>query len=86
MGRNSPSPFQTNKSEILSKFQRGNRNFLVAWYDQFNWGTLCINRSKVFCAYCRYAMAHKLITFSKQSDSAFLSTGFDNYKKAIDKF
>ena len=86
ISRESPSPFQSKESAILSKFQRGNRNFLAAWYDKVRWLTLCIRRSKVFCACCRYAMAHKLISFSKRSDSAFLPTGFDNYKKAIEKF
>ena len=88
IGRNTSSPFQPKESEILSQFQRGNRHFLAAWYDQFNWVTLCINSSKVFCACYKYAMEHKLIPFSKQSDSVFLSTGFDtcNYKKAVEKF
>ncbi len=83
IGRENPSPLQPKESAILSKFQRGNRNFLAAW---FRWLTLCINRSKVICSYCRNAMAHKLVTFSKRGDYAFLSTSFDNYKTAIEKF
>ena len=36
--------------------------------------------------YCRYANKHKLFTFCKKGDEAFTVRGFDNYKKAIEKF
>ena len=46
-----------------------------------------MKRNEVFCAYCRYAHSHGLITFARRGDqTTFSATGFDNYKKAIEKF
>ena len=36
--------------------------------------------------YCRYISKHKLLTFSKNVSPAFISDGFNNWKKAIKKF
>lgn len=82
-----PTPFQPNESAILSKFKRGQRTFVASWYNTFKWLTLCVKRNKVFCAYCRYAHSHGLITFARRGDqTTFSATGFDNYKKGVDKF
>ena len=48
--------------------------------------TWCLKRQKVFCSYCRYAKAHTPIKFSTHGDPAFTSTGFDNYKKLLERF
>ena len=42
--------------------------------------------TKEFCVYCRYAYKHELFTFCKKGDEAFSLKGFDNYKKAVEKF
>ena len=55
------------------------------WYDKFPWITLC-TAQKVFCVYCRYAYKHNLFTFCRKGDEAFSVKGFDNYKKAVEKF
>lgn len=44
------------------------------------------NKEEGVCINCRFAQKHKLLTFSKKSDDAFTTTGFANYKKAIEKF
>ena len=36
--------------------------------------------------YCRYAYKHNSFTFCKKGDEAFSMKGFDNYKKAVEKF
>lgn len=41
---------------------------------------------KAFCLYCRQAYLHSLFTFSKSADKAFSILGFNNWKKAIEKF
>jgi len=71
---------------ILSQFAKKGRRFLPAWYEKFPWVTLCTAQKKVFCVYCRYVCKHKLFTFCKKGDEAFSLKGFDNYKKAVEKF
>ena len=70
----------------MSGFERNGRKFLSSWYDKHNWLTLCTKQQKVFCTYCQFAKTHNLLQFSTRGDSAFTSTGFNNYKKAMEKF
>ena len=44
-----------------------------------------MKQKKVFCVFCRYAKAHKMVIFSFHSDPTFTDSGFDNYKKAVEK-
>jgi len=71
---------------ILAQFAKKGCRFLPAWYEKFPWVTLCTAQKKVFCVCCRYACKHKLFTFCKKGDEAFSLKGFDNYKKAVEKF
>ena len=73
IGMESPTPFQTKQVAILSNFQRSKQTFLASWYEAFKWLTLCVKRYKVFCVYCRYANARRLITFAKHGNTAFSS-------------
>ena len=47
---------------------------------------MCTNRKKLFCFYCRYAVKHNWLTFCKTREDVFTEKGFQNWKKAIDKF
>ena len=78
--------YQPNEKVILSLFIKKGRKFLPAWYKMFPWITLCITHKKIFCVYCRFAQRHKLFTFAKKGDVAFSVKGFDNFKKAVQKF
>ena len=71
---------------ILAQFAKKGRRFLPAWYEKFPWVTLCTAQKKVFCVYCRYPCKHKLFKFCKKGDEAFSLKGFNNYKKAVEKF
>ena len=62
------------------------RNFQSQWYKQFPWLTICTTYKKVFCLHCRYATKHNLLSFSKMGEKAFTETGFQNWKKALEKF
>ena len=42
--------------------------------------------NKVFCHYCRTATASRLVSFSKKNKDAYVSVGFDNWKKALKRF
>ena len=40
---------------------------------------VCTTSRKVYCFYCKFAMKHNLVVFSKNSNPAFTSTGFNNW-------
>ena len=40
----------------------------------------------IFCFHCREAESKKLFTFSKYLDNAFITTRFNNWKKAKENF
>ena len=44
--------------------------------------TICMTVGKAFSLYCRFAVKHKLLAFSKMSEKAFTETGFQNWNKA----
>ena len=79
-------PFQPVNSVVLASLANKGRNFVVNWFKQFPWLTLCLTQKRVFCFYCRDISQHELLTFSKNFSRAFISDGFINWKKAIKKF
>ena len=85
-GSDRPVPFQPRDAAILSQFEQGKRKFQPSWYSTYKWVTLCTKQKKVFCTFCRYAKAQKMMTFSTHSEPAFTDCGFDNYKKALERF
>ena len=78
-----PKPFQPVNSVVLANLANKDRNFVVDWFKQFPWLTLCLTKKKVFCVYCRYISQHQLLTFSKNFSPAFISDGFNNWKKSL---
>ena len=84
------TPFQPINSSVLKSFQHQQgkrfRNFLPRWYSTYPWLNLCITRHKAFCIYCQYCTKKNLLCFSKKGEDAFVSTGFNNWKKAHEKF
>ena len=61
------------------------RQFCIEWYSTYPWLVLCTTRLKAFCGYCRYCITRNLLTH-KTNDAAFVSTGFCNWKKALERF
>ena len=78
--------FQPEDKQTLQKLANKNGNFQLQWYKKFPWLSVCVARKKVFCLYCQYGTQHNLITFSKLGEKAFTETGFQNWRKAMDKF
>ena len=79
-------PYQPTTKNILSSMANNGRNFMHDWYDTFPWLTLCSTKKKAFCFYCRDVDRQGLITFSSKAESAYTTVGFNNWKKAIEKF
>ncbi|XP_078679480.1 zinc finger MYM-type protein 1-like [Branchiostoma floridae x Branchiostoma belcheri] len=82
----SPTSFQPRDDATLTTFKNKGRKFQPTWYKDREWLTLCTKRCKVFCAPCRYAHQHKMIAFSTHKEPAFVTSGFSNFKKGIEKF
>ena len=60
--------------------------FCHKWFTEHSWLTFCVSRKKVFCFYCHAAVSKHLLMFSTKADSAFISNGFNNWKKVKDRF
>ena len=60
--------------------------FKSIWFSQHKWLTYCVTQNKTYCYYCRTAVRRGLICFTKKHKEAFISTGFENWKKAKEHF
>ena len=78
--------FQPTDKSSLAKLSVKKRNFQAQWYKRFPWLTVCFSTKKGYCLWCRYASQHNLIVFSKMGEKAFTEDGFQNWKKALEKF
>lgn len=83
---NEVKPYQPTNKTILSSMAKNGRNFIDKWYNTFPWLTICTTRKKVFCFYCKKAKNRGLLSFSTKAESTFTNIGFDNWKKALEKF
>ena len=63
--------------------QRG--GFSVHWYEKYPWLHYLDNEDAVLCFYCATAVKCKM-PLTGYVDSMFTKCGFNNWKKAIDKF
>ena len=87
-------PFQPTESDILdkaakeyiSKGKLKKRTVQKDWFKSYSWLSFCTTRCKLFCHYCRHAVEQNLLTFSKNAEGAFSEDGFENWKKAIERF
>ena len=81
-------PYQPNLnySKITRKPQGCQyRSFRPEWYKTYNWLPFCVSQKKVFCFYCRFIRSRNL-KFGGDCEDAFTRIGFDNWKKANEKF
>ena len=82
-------PFQPQDASTMEKTrkQQGkkSRRFSPSWYESFPWISLCTTRYRAFCAYCRYCHI-KQLSIAKKGEDSFILTGFDNWKKAHERF
>ena len=62
------------------------RSFKSNWFSEYTWLTFCIPRKRVFCFYCRTATSKTLVTYSTKGEISFTQVGFNNWKKAKERF
>ena len=82
------SPYHPKINFLKTKRKQGKqtRVFQSKWFDEHTWLTFCVTRNKAYCFYCRAAESRGLINFSKKAKGAFVTVGFDNWKKAKERF
>ena len=61
------------------------RTIQSAWYSAYPWISVCTTQYKVYCATCRTAN-HQGLLNPKPTMSPFVYNGFNNWKKAREKF
>ena len=83
---NEMEAYQPEQKEVLLQFSKRGRHFSPSWYKQIPMDYLCFKDMKVFSLYCRYAKKQKKFLQSNLRDVAFNDRGFDNMKKALEKF
>ena len=71
---------------MLNSLSVKGRKFLPQWYKQFPWLNVCTTKRAVFCLYCCYCIHNNLNQFTQREEKAFTEVGFQNWKKAIEKF
>ena len=77
------------QSNVSLKKAKANRSFQRLWCNDHSWITYCITHHKLFCFTCRSAASKQLISArnkSSKSYAAFVVHGFDNWKKAKQRF
>lgn len=84
-------PTQITEASVLKQTRKLQgkkwRQFSPEWYKTHSWLSLCTTRLKVFCAYCRCSNQKELLTEKiRGGGDAFLSIGFENWKKACESF
>lgn len=72
--------------EYISGNKKKKRCIKPQWFRSFSWLTLCESQNKLFCYICRKEDRRSTIIFSKNAEKAFTQDGFNNWKKAIEKF
>ena len=80
--------FQVTDKNILRKtrkVQGHGRQFCSEWYQNYPWLILCITYFTAFCSTCRYCYKQDLLT-DKLGEATFVTEGFNNWKKAIERF
>lgn len=77
--------YQPTNAQTLLSLANGGRNFQARWYGAFSWITLCTNKKKAFCFYCRLAECKGILSFSTKAEPTFSTRGFNIWRKALEK-
>ena len=68
---NELQPYQPKNAAVLKGLAKNKHNFIVAWFSQFSWLTVCLTHRCVFCKYCQYCAKHLLCDMKKPSPAWF---------------
>ena len=70
----------------VSEIQGKKRRAQIDWFHDYKWLHYEVQLDKVFCYFCGKAFQEQKLLLKKNTDLAFISKGFNNWKKAHDRF
>lgn len=85
-------PLDTNSGVMYTHRDKGkglksySRHIQHTWYKEFPWISVCSSTLKIYCSICRDAKSKGLIIYSRNYKPAFVENGFQNLKKARERF
>jgi hypothetical protein len=81
------SPNQPHAADIPTQ-QLKNRNlrFQAVWFQRFPWLHYALEVKGVICFHCSMAASKNLLGLASRSEDTFISSGFKNWRKAVEKF
>ncbi|MGH0136753.1 UNVERIFIED_CONTAM: hypothetical protein FKN15_016867 [Acipenser sinensis] len=76
-----PPPKITKKDSTTEK-----RHFREEWIRTYNWLMYDEEKNKALCKTCSTCEKQNMFTFSTKKEQTFITVGFDNWKKATERF
>jgi len=58
----------------------------TSWYNKYSWITVCTRQYKIYCRICCLAKQRGLLSNSELKNSSFITEGFGNWNKALERF
>jgi len=77
---------QTSLTQESFQLLKKTLRFQEKWFRDYPWLHYSPSAKAIFCFHCMQAFKQQSSTLAKNMDPAFVSTGFRNWKRAIDKF
>ena len=82
-----PEPYQPDAALISLQTVKGRYlQFQQKWFEKYIWLHFDTASDRVLCHICATAKQDNLIDLAKRANDSFLSKGFKNWKKGIEKF
>ena len=79
-------PNQPQENFPKRSFGKRERSFNPAWFKSFSWLHYCRESDTVICYICANAELKGNLRSAHNKESAFITTGFHNWKKAVSRF
>ena len=65
------------------KYGKDNRTFQARWFEKYPWLEYSVSKDAAFCFWC---YLFKPLNANRGGDDVFVKVGFNNWKKALEKF
>jgi len=87
---NHPVDIESMPCQILQKGNNGEKkkvlSFQSSWFDRFPWLHFCMEHKVILFFHCATANRQSLLKLATKQKDAFVSSGYTNWKKGIEKF
>ena len=81
------TPYHVDPSEIPpQQLTKKTLLFQKSWYEKYPWLHYCTAKKAILCFYCSKVCLSSSLPWAGNAEPAFISTGFSNWKKAVQRF